>query len=172
MVVADPDEALIEAIAEACGVTLSPDELTRFWSKVEKTSTCWLWTAGTCRGYGYFATARKNGRHGRSLRAHRVAFELLRGPIPNGMQLDHLCRVRGCVNPDHLEVVTGATNTLRGISSPAINARKTHCRRGHEFTPENTYIDCGSRRCKACRRLIQNRWNAQQRAKEVDHGSE
>jgi hypothetical protein len=74
------------------------------------------------------------------------------------MQLDHLCRVRGCVNPDHLEVVTGATNTLRGISSPAINARKTHCRRGHEFTPENTYIDRGSRRCKACRRLIQNRW--------------
>jgi hypothetical protein len=164
MVVADPDEALIEAIA------LSAADLTRFWSKVEKTSTCWLWTAGTCRGYGHFHASRSVG--GRTLRAHRVAYELLRDPIPEGMHLDHLCRVRGCVNPDHLEVVTGATNTLRGISSPAINARKTHCRRGHEFTPENTYIDRGSRRCKACRRLIQNRWNARQRAKEVDHGSE
>lgn len=169
---ADPDEALIEAIAEVSGVSLTRADRERFWSKVEKTSTCWLWTAGTCRGYGVFATPRQNGRQGRSLRAHRVSYQLLKGPIPEGMSLDHLCRVPGCVNPDHLEVVTGATNTLRGISSPAINARKTHCHRGHEFTPENTYLERGARRCKACRRLTQKLSKARRRAKEVDHGSE
>jgi hypothetical protein len=153
-----PDDALIEAI----GMLLLPADLTRFWAKVEKTSTCWLWTAARiASGYGHFHVARNGQR--RALKAHRVAFELLKGPIPDGMCLDHLCRIRECVNPDHLEVVTGATNTLRGISSPAINARKTHCHRGHEFTTENTYIEAGSRRCRACRRLTQNRSNARRR---------
>ena len=111
-------------------------------SKVNKTETCWLWTAGVnASGYGKF------GREptGPEL-AHRVAYELLVGPIPDGLVLDHLCRVRICVNPAHLEPVTSGENTRRACRG------RTHCKRGHEFTPENTYIWGRSRTCVTCRR--------------------
>lgn len=107
----------------------------RFWAKVDKTETCWLWTAGRNRdGYGLFSSQRGGQRS-----AHRIAYEWERGPIPDGLQIDHLCRVTSCVNPAHLEAVTGRVNMLRGFAPPAINARKTHCINGHEFTPENTF---------------------------------
>ena len=118
----------------------------RFWSKVEVTSTCWLWTAH-CNpdGYGRY---RLNG----TIRvAHRVAYEALTGPVPEGLDLDHLCRVRNCVNPEHLEPVTKRTNTLRGTGMSAERARQTHCKNGHEFTPENTYTWRAMRRCRTCR---------------------
>jgi hypothetical protein len=80
-----------------------------------------------------------------------VAYELAIGPIPEGLTIDHLCRNRGCVNPAHLEAVTNRTNLLRGDGIAALNARKTHCKRGHEFTPENTYVwREGTRACRAC----------------------
>ena len=115
----------------------------RFWSKVEKTPTCWLWT-GSCnpKGYGQFRVGKKKPG------AHRVAYEWLVGPIPEGMQLDHLCRVRNCVNSDHLEVVTNLENNRRGE-----RANRTHCKQGHEYNEENTYRHPdGWRDCRACQR--------------------
>lgn len=116
-----------------------------FFSKVDKSGSCWLWTASRDRyGYGQVRIG------GKQKRAHRVAYELLVGPIPSGLQVDHLCRVRHCVNPAHMELVTSRVNTLRGQSLQAINAQKTHCKRGHEFTPANTQIYGTWRRCRAC----------------------
>jgi hypothetical protein len=123
----------------------------RFWTKVDKTDGCWFWTAATtASGYGAIAD---DGR--RMQVAHRVAYELAVGPIPAGLHLDHLCRNRNCVNPAHLEPVTCRTNLLRGETLQAANAAKTHCKRGHEFTPENTgvYVDKRGgehRRCREC----------------------
>ena len=123
----------------------------RFWAKVEKTETCWLWT-GLLDRYGY-------GRlwlDGKMAKAHRYAYELLVGQIPNGLTLDHLCRVRNCVNPADLEPVTGRENTLRGEGVAATHARRTHCPRGHLFDEANTYLRPSSgRRCRACQRNSQ-----------------
>lgn len=105
----------------------------RFWSKVRKTETCWLWTAFTDGdGYGTFRLNR------RSYRAHRLAYEDAKGQIPEGLVIDHLCRVRNCVNPDHLEAVTSVENVMRGDTLGARNRDKSHCDKGHEFTDENT----------------------------------
>lgn len=125
-------------------VPMTPEE--RFWSNVEKSEGCWVWQRVILpSGYGQVKWK------GRSRRAHRVAYELAVGPIPRGLQLDHLCRNRACVRPDHLEAVTARVNTLRGNTITAANARKTHCIHGHAFTPENTYRYQGKRACKACR---------------------
>ena len=119
----------------------------RFANKVTvQPDGCWHWTAGrTPDGYGKFWS---NGGYAY---AHRWAYELLVGPIPDGLALDHLCRVRHCVNPQHLEPVTTAENASRGEGITAANERKTHCLRGHEFTPENTYERPEGRRCRTCR---------------------
>ncbi len=105
---------------------------------------CWEWTGGKTLGYGRMRLQDQN------YRAHRVMYELLVGPIPEGMCLDHLCKNRGCVRPDHLEPVTLAENTLRGEGRGAKNARMTHCGRGHEFTPDNTHTHGTRRRCRTC----------------------
>lgn len=125
----------------------------RFWDKVmpEPNSGCWLWTGALYfNGYGAF------GIEGRKVRrAHRLAYEALRGPIPEGLHLDHKCRVRCCVNPDHLEPVTQAENNRRS-AAVAGNSKKTNCPRGHPYSPENTdVLRSGSRACLACRRLRQ-----------------
>lgn len=128
----------------------------RLWAKVDKTPTCWLWTGALTRGdYGTISV------NGRDRAVHRVAYEILVGPIPDGLQLDHLCGVRRCVNPDHLEPVTGQENTLRGETVPAANAAKTHCKSGHPFTPENTYrTSVGARQCRTCARNRMRAWRA------------
>ena len=130
--------------------TMTP--MDHFSTKIKKTSGCWLW-AGTIdnNGYGKFeVTIERFVR--RVFSSHRFSYELYKGPIPAGLHIDHLCRVRNCVNPEHLEVVTPRENVLRGIGLSAINSKKTHCKNGHEFTPGNTRIKKGSRICISCAR--------------------
>jgi hypothetical protein len=120
----------------------------RFWGKVDKTADCWLWTAGQSgSGYGRFFYA------GRQVQAHRWALESTHGPLPPGLQVDHLCRVRNCVRPDHLEVVSQRENILRGTSFSAVRARATRCVNGHDFDEVNTSVKPdGCRDCRACQR--------------------
>lgn len=113
--------------------------------------SCWHWV-GTHDKHGY-AQISKGGRGSGNTRAARVAYELYVGPIPEGLVPDHLCRNRGCVNPKHLELVTGRENTLRGEGISARNAQKTHCKNGHAFDAANTYHPKkGGRACRACSR--------------------
>ena len=110
------------------------------------TTPCKLWLGCTTDGYGLVR------RDGRTQRVHRLAFEREVGPIPDGLQLDHLCRQRNCTNVLHLEVVTQRENILRGVGASAKNARKTHCLHGHLFDLLNTYYYSryGKRACRAC----------------------
>ena len=121
----------------------------RFWAKVDKSGTCWIWTAArNAFGYGKFSMG-----HARWIFAHRFAYETFRGPIPATLVIDHLCRNPSCVNPAHLEPVTNRENQLRGVGFAARHAAKTHCDHGHEFTPENTYTGYKGRACRECHRL-------------------
>lgn len=135
----------------------------RFWSKVHKTETCWLWTGWrNPNGYGRIWLG-DVGR--REAFAHRVAYELLVGAIPEELQLDHLCRVKHCVNPAHLEAVSAQVNVLRSTNAAAVNAAKTHCDHGHPFNEINTYIDTrGWRGCRPCRREAMRRRRARKAA--------
>lgn len=111
----------------------------------EPNSGCWLWT-GTMNDHGYGLIYVGMGKE---VRAHRFSYELHKGPIPADLELDHLCRVRSCVNPDHLEPVTHAENTRRG-NAGAHNSKRTHCIRNHAFA-EHGFIDrTGHRQCRIC----------------------
>jgi len=127
--------------------------LERFEEKYipEPNSGCWLWTAAQLNGYGAIKV------DGRFRGAHRVGYELHKGPVPAGLVLDHLCRVPFCVNPDHLEPVTIGENISRGDNH---YRGKTHCKRGHEFTTGNTLIlSTGSRACRTCAKERLAKWN-------------
>jgi hypothetical protein len=127
----------------------------RFWRKVEKTDTCWLWQGATSRGYGTL-TGNK-AVHKQTWYAHRLAYEWFVGPIPEGLRIDHLCRNTRCVNPEHMEPVTGGENSLRGDGFGGLNSRKTHCEHGHPFDEENTYRKPnGWRGCRRCTRRSGN----------------
>lgn len=133
----------------------------RIRTKIEVGLGCWEWRAArTGGGYGYIHW------DGRTCLAHRVVYELLRGPIDAGLVIDHLCRNRGCVNPVHLEPVTERVNILRGNSPWALGSKQTHCKRGHPFDEENTYVrpDRGARVCRACLRPSWDERNARARA--------
>lgn len=120
----------------------------RFMSFVspEPMSGCWLWVGGVTTKYGIF-------RLGKQRKAHRVSYEHFVGPIAAGLDIDHRCRVKTCVNPVHLEAVSERENVRRWA------ATITHCPLGHEYTPENTYLDEGRRRCLICRRGYQRHYS-------------
>ena len=120
------------------------DPESRFWAHVEKSDCCWLWTASSAKGYGRFNPG------GGPVQAHRWLYELVRGAIPTGLELDHLCRIKLCVNPDHLEAVPHKVNLLRGNGFSAIYARRSTCRNGHPYTPNNTILTKRGRRCITC----------------------
>ena len=111
---------------------------------------CWAWThKKNNSGYGVFQLTRKE--YVESL-AHRAAHLLFVGPIPDGLEIDHLCRQRDCVNPAHFRLVTHQVNMLAGDNPFARNAQRTHCPQGHAYDTENTYRWRGQRHCKICRR--------------------
>jgi len=150
----------------------------RYWEKVNKNGPvperrpdlgpCWLWTAGlNGNGYGQFHDAKPPTE---STLAHRRSYTRLVGPVPEGLELDHLCRVRHCVNPSHLEPVTGRTNKLRGNGYGARAARKTHCPQGHRLAGANLReygLKRGFRLCRLCHR---DRENARYHRKKAGSG--
>lgn len=126
-------------------------DLERFTEKVQINTGCWIWTGCILKngyGQGYW--------DGKKNYAHRISYQIYKGEIPAGLVIDHLCRVRACVNPDHLEVVTNAVNIQRGLKSSVHGYRsnQTHCKNGHEFNPENTRMrqkgKCLTRICQPC----------------------
>ena len=137
-------------------MTIPTPEAERFWPKVQVTGFCWIWTASLTRdGYGKFSLA--GGGWGM---AHRWAYEELVGPIPEALVIDHLCRIRNCVNPDHLEPVTPALNAGRSVP-----ANKTHCKSGHPLSGANlSFYGRGGRRCLACCRESTRRYMAKKEA--------
>lgn len=114
----------------------------RFYAKVNKTPTCWLWTASNYRGYGQIW----NGE--RLVAAHRLSYEWAVGPIPPGLTIDHICHVHGCVNPAHLRIMTMLENVMDGC----VNAKKDHCPKGHPYNLENTIRYRTFRYCRTCKR--------------------
>ncbi len=141
-------------------MVMNPEHMTDrqaegFFAKVWFRPGCWEWSGDIAtNGYGSFRYGPMAGGQKQKVgRAHRLAWELFVGPIPNGLVIDHLCRNRRCVNPNHLEPVTHSENLLRGSKTNG-NTFKTHCKRGHEFTEENTYrYPSGKKRqCLTCKR--------------------
>ena len=136
----------------------------RFWAKVDRRgpNECWPWL-GAHKAHGYGHLNRRN----RWVLAHRWAYELVIGPVPDGLELDHLCVNPRCVNPAHLEPVTPTENVRRATE------RRTHCKNGHPYTPENTYLWKGTRRyCRACHAedARRQRRRARERREDRKHG--
>lgn len=130
---------------------------------------CWLWTGRTAVSNG----SAEYGRffaNGKLRAAHRASYEIFVGAIPTGLQIDHLCRTPLCVNPCHLEIVTGAENIRRGNGRCGINFRKTACIRGHELSGKNLGLDRnGNRFCRSCRDTSKARFEQRKKLKGKNH---
>lgn len=124
---------------------------------------CWEWvgTINHHNGYGYVRAPA--GIRPINQRAHRVVYEMEKGPIPSGLQIDHLCRNRRCVNPAHMEPVTSRANTLRGDGPTSKNARKTHCKRGHILDGANINRYRGWRLCRICKNALGRKYKRAKR---------
>lgn len=141
-------------------VVMNGSDLMRFWDKVfpEPNSGCWLWGgAMNSRGYGLFSMTRSGGK--RVYRVHRLAYEAENGPIPVGLQIDHLCCVKLCVNPAHLEPVTNDENARRrwlGGYHKKRPRRRTHCPKGHPYEGSNIRVksEKNGKRYQACRECL------------------
>lgn len=151
----------------------------RFWSKVEKLPDdgCWIWLAAVnANGYGVFSVGTLGLGTRRTVLAHRFAYEEAHGPMPDGRELDHICRTPACVRESHLEPVPHLINMRRGIAGAINRARqraKTHCPKGHSYSGPNLYVDNhGFRYCKACKNDLQRRekyatkWKQRQRVRQ------
>lgn len=124
-----------------------PVAIARFETFFKKRGSdkCWIWRGSIADGYGVFLI------NGKQMMAHRASYQLFVGPIPEGLRLGHTCYKKRCVNPEHLIPLTTRETLLRGKTIAARNAAKTHCRKGHEFTTENTYKNkAGGRMCRTC----------------------
>ena len=131
----------------------------------EPNTGCWLWIgsidARVSSGYGLF---------GKNRRAHRVSWELHSGAIPDGLVVDHICRVRSCVNPDHLRIVTRAVNNVENSHGPSAKAKQvTHCPKGHPYAGENLHRQRAGRKCRTCHRLICNAYRLRRRLARTSH---
>lgn len=136
---------------------MEPDVLERFESKIEwiPFSTCWWWNGSIeSNGYGRFKAG------GRKWSPHRLAYEHWNGQLKDGLEIDHLCRNRSCVNPAHLEQVTHRENSRRGLSG-RFNAEKINCSKGHPFSAENTRFNDNRRICMTCNKNASVAWRRQ-----------
>lgn len=124
----------------------------RFWKKVTKTDTCWLWTAGQAGPYGaFYPTGARQ-----AIGAHVWSYIKHKGPVPTGLVVDHQCEVKLCVNPAHLKAMTHRENILKGTGLAAQQAQQTHCKRGHSL--HDAYLLSRNRRdCRTCRKLRNER---------------
>lgn len=138
----------------------SLDEQIEHYTYKDPMAGCWIWLGALNHGY---AMAR-NVSFGKETKVHRMSYTYYRGPIPDGLHIDHLCRVRCCVNPWHLETVTFAENVRRGLPfKTPVSELRSACKRGHPFTEENTWIEIDTegysvRHCRECRRANNRRW--------------
>lgn len=139
------------------------DPIIAFFSNIDYTDSCWLWQGALDKdGYGHFTPYRKRKS------SHRYSYEIMVDDIPEGLVIDHLCRVRNCVNPNHLEAVSSLTNILRGYGAAAINRRKAECINGHDLKGDNLYIQkkTNKRFCRACDRRRGAEYERRKRFKE------
>jgi HNH endonuclease len=138
----------------------------RFWAGLTKTETCWFWGNGKHKRYSTISV------NGKPIKTHRFSWELHNGPIPDGMEVCHSCDVEPCCNPAHLWLGTHQENMQDALSKGRLKLpedggaprrNQTHCKRGHEFTPENTKMIPSGRNCRICFRTYQKKWRAKQK---------